>query len=160
MPSRTPRILIDVSVAGKNFMRENFPLLMKHLLSGKVHTVRGGEKFDGEVSRCSNLARLFNILEDAGYLIRVDDTEANNATEELSTEIEKQSKRCKHACDDPHLFALGKLRNVTTVATSDKRIGSCRTLLNRTQISRQKYSQLTVVETDTDYKKLFDEKRL
>jgi len=154
MPSNKPQIILDVNEAGSGKFLKNFPNVHSDLRAGRVHPVRGGKKYRGEVRKCHHLVSLFNQLKASDFVFDVNDALIDASEATLNQSISQTSRKCQAACDDAHLFALAKHSSAKYAITSDTRIAICRKQLSKSHTPRAHFSQLGVIKNDKAYLKL------
>lgn len=151
-------IILDVGNIGKP---SNIPTIVRHLINGKIKTVKGGAKFLQEMGYCPEFLELFNQLETSGSVLNYKNSIIDNHVQCCQTAIEEFLNPCPTECDDLHLFALStKTDNAPIITRGDNRMSKCIRKLRKLDIEQDVYKRPLIIKSDKNYLSAFNRKKL
>jgi hypothetical protein len=140
------KMLVDASAFSRAWFKE---LLVDVLLATEsvkfVFTTH--ERMVAEIDRNGDYARLFKVLEGDPRRIVVPPAEFERYYNEVTGEGEWA--RHRDLCNDGHIFALVRARNVRFVFSTDKKLGRCRGCM-RGHLDR-KFCAFTILSDKRNY---------
>lgn len=163
MPSKKSKPIVILDVANLKSVKSfsaDFPNVSKHLVSGKIKTASGGEKFNKEMEHAASFIPLFIELAKANLVVKVPNCKADEESKRFQQLISTSIKRKVSECDDPHIFSLLKLTNSKTVVSFDKRIAECKKCLRKSSIKNSEFANARLVKCDKNYLKLFNASKI
>jgi hypothetical protein len=115
------RVIIDVSAAGKEWLKEILPDLSKCPNVKFVYSDH--EKYRDEAASNMFLGNFLKLMKQKQMRDDTDPSICERLIRELNSLKEWQDEQ---ACDDPHIFAMAYQRPDAFVFTSDARMVKCR----------------------------------
>ena len=125
------RVLIDCHLFYDGWFVEVLRELQRHKNIEFLYSKE--EKYYSEIGANRKALEFFKLMGLLGKLCIADESEVSHRRAELESQAVWNS--CG-ACDDPHIFAMVYVKPTKYIFSEDKRIGTCRTTINKSLSSR------------------------
>lgn len=140
------RVLIDCHMFSSGWFG---PILNElQSMDGVIFIYSEEVKLQSEYEKVRIALQFIKIMKDKGRVIEVDSIATKLRRETI--EAQELWTSCS-SCDDSHIFAVVYESRLKYVFSKDKRIASCRNVINRVLDNR--YCQFIVVSSDDIYRK-------